>query len=131
MDFYLSKENVVERLLNEWKLYGKIIIAYDYDETVFDFHKNGRTYEDVCNLLRRCEKVGAYFIVFTCCGPDQYKEIREDLTSKNLPFDRINDNMDFIDFTGRKVFYNILLDDRAGLESAFEDLQTVVKIMEG
>jgi hypothetical protein len=130
MDYYLNELNQVNRLVKEWEKYGKIIIAYDFDDTVYDFHKQGRKYEDIIALLKRCDNIGAHFIVFTCCGEDEYMKIKDYLYDNKIPFDRINENMDFVKFTGKKVYYNILLDDRAGLKSAYSVLLDAVKIME-
>jgi len=130
MDYYLNNENVINRLIEEWKKYGKIIIAYDFDDTVFDFWKKGRTYTDVISLLQRYDKAGAYFVVFTCCGEDEYGKIKDYLYSNNIPFDRINNNFDFIKFTGRKIYYNIMLDDRSGLQSSYECLLNAVEQIE-
>ena len=126
MDYYLNYEDCINRLVDEWRLHKKIIIAFDYDDTVFDFHNKGRKYNNVISLLKRCNFAGAYFIVFTCCGEDQYDEIYEYLEKNDIPCDKINENMDFIKFTGRKIYYNILLDDRAGLESAYDVLTEAV-----
>lgn len=103
MDYYLSDRNAIDRLVEEWTKYGKIIIAYDYDDTVFDFHKKNRKYNDVISLLREAKELGAYFVVFTACGENQYKDISEYLLTNNIPFDKINENLDFISFTGRKI----------------------------
>lgn len=119
MDYYLSVNNAIERLTDEWLKYGSIIIAYDFDDTVYDFHKKGKSYNDVISLLQECNKYGAYFIVFTACGKDEEDKISKYLNANKIPFDKINDNIDFIKFTGRKVYYNIMLDDRAGLQSAY------------
>ncbi len=127
-DYYLDNENVIDRLIREWKQYKKIIIAYDFDDTVFDFWKKGRTYTDVITLLQRCEKIGAYFIVFT--ANDDIEMIKKYLTENKIPFDKINENMEFIKFTSRKIYYNILLDDRSGLQSAYECLLKIVKQIE-
>lgn len=129
MDYYLDNKNAVSRLAEEWLKYGKIIIAYDFDDTVYDFWKKDRRYDQVIKLLRECEKLGAYFIVFTCCGEDEYDKIKAYLSENFLPFDKINDNLDFIKFTGRKVYYNIMLDDRSGLASAYKTLKETVKII--
>jgi len=129
MDYYLDDNNAVNRLVEEWRKYGKIIIGYDFDDTVFDFHQKGRTYKNVMNLLRECKKLGAYFIVFTCCGEDEYDKIKNYLNENKLPYDKINENIDFVKFTGRKVYYNIMLDDRAGLSSAYKVLLKTIKII--
>ena len=129
MDYYLDNKNAVNRLVEEWKKYGKIIIGYDFDDTVFDFHQKDRTYKNVINLLKKCKKLGAYFIVFTCCGEDEYDKIKNYLNENKLPYDKINENIDFVKFTGRKVYYNIMLDDRAGLSSAYKVLLKTIKII--
>jgi len=129
MDYYLDNKNAVNRLVEEWKKYGKIIIGYDFDDTVFDFHQKDRTYKNVINLLKKCKKLGAYFIVFTCCGEDEYDKIKNYLNKNKLPYDKINENIDFVKFTGRKVYYNIMLDDRAGLSSAYKVLLKTIKII--
>lgn len=129
-DFFLDQYNVVQRLLKEWREHGKIIIAYDFDDTVFDFHKRGDKYNDVISLLQRCKRAGAHFIVFTCCHEGQYDDIREYLHENLIPYDKINENMDFTQFGGRKVYYNILLDDRAGLHSSYYALLEAVSQIE-
>lgn len=130
MDFFLNEQNVVERLVKEWREHGKIIIAYDYDDTVFDFHNRGETYDDVISLLQRCDKVGAHFVVSTCCGEHQYNDIKNYLYERDIPFDRINENMPFVKFTGRKIYANVTLDDRGGLSAAYNSLLRAVMIVE-
>jgi len=130
MDFYLNDENVINRLTEEWSKYGKLIIAYDYDNTVHDYHKLGYVFENVISLLKRTKLIGANFIVFTCCNENKYDDIKKYLSINNIPFDKINENIDDIDFGGRKVYYNILLDDRAGLSSAYNCLLKVVEMIE-
>lgn len=130
MDYYLDNENAVNRLVDEWRKHKKIIIAYDFDDTVYDFHKKGFTYNNVIELLQRCKKVGAYFIVFTACGKDEEEKIKDYLHEYRIPFDKINENLDFISFAGRKVYYNIMLDDRAGLQSSYDCLLKTVEQIE-
>lgn len=124
-DAYLVEGKAEERLYQEWAKYGKIIIAYDYDDTVFDFHKKGYTYINVIELLRKCKEFGAFLIVHTACSKEQEPEMVAYLNSNNIPFDTINENAPFTPFTGRKCYYNIMLDDRAGLIEAFEMLTRV------
>jgi hypothetical protein len=132
MDYYLKDENAVARLLEEWKKYKKIIIAYDFDDTVYDFYKKGRKYESIIDLLKRCEKVGAYFIVFTCREEKHFPEVAKYLIENSIPYDKINDNISFIaeQMTSRKIYYNIFLDDRAGLSASYNILKSAVESME-
>lgn len=123
-DFYLNRDNVTNRLIREWKEHGKLVIAYDFDNTVFDYHGEGHTYDDVVALLRRCKRVGAHFIVFTAAAPERHSEIIKYLHEHDIPFDYINENVPELPFGNNgKVYYNILLDDRAGLDSAYASLR--------
>lgn len=126
MDYFLNDKNCIDRLISEYNKYGSLIIAYDFDSTVFDYYQNGSTFDEVINLLRECKKMGFHLTVFTSCNDDRFPEIKDYLTKNNIPFDGINETPDFIPFKGRKVYFNILLDDRAGLSSAFHQLWTVI-----
>lgn len=125
-DFFLDDKNCVDRLLEEYKKYGSIIVAYDYDNTVYDYYKRGYDYNQVIELLRECKKMGFHLTVFTSCNDDRFPEIKVYLEQNDIPFDGINETPDFIPFKGRKVYFNILLDDRAGLSSAYHQLWTVI-----
>lgn len=120
-DEFLNLENSYNRLKKEYMEHGKLIIAYDFDSTVFDSHNTGSSYEMVRELIRKW-KNHAYFIVFTSSESDRFDEIRKILDELNLPYDSINEDAPFIPFKGRKVYYNILLDDRAGLAQTYGEL---------
>ena len=42
-----GKEACKKRLLEEYKKYGELIVAFDYDNTIFDYHNNGGDYSCV------------------------------------------------------------------------------------
>jgi len=131
MDFYLSDINCIDRLLDEYNKYGRLIVAYDFDNTVFDYNSKGITFKDVINLLHRCHQAGFHLIVFTSCDESRFDDIRKYLKDNHIPFDAINETPEFIPFKGRKVYYNVLLDDRAGLKSAYVQLSAVVDKVAG
>lgn len=124
-DPYINNNNVIERLFKEWIDHGKIIIAFDYDNTVYDYDKNGSIYTKVINLLQDCHKLGSHIFCFTACDENEFPTITEYLKENDIPCDGINIDYDFIPFRGRKPYYNILLDDRAGLESSYNNLRSV------
>jgi hypothetical protein len=130
-DPFLDDKNCVDRLFAEWKKYGSLIIAFDFDCTVFDYHNKGDTYEKVIELLRECRRQGFHLTVFTSCNDDRFDFIKDYLTKNDIPFDGINETPDFIPFKGRKVYFNVLLDDRAGLRSAYEQLWTTIYTIRG
>lgn len=128
-DRYLHHKNVVDRLVEEYHKYGNIIVAYDYDGTVHDYHKNGDTYLNVMNLLKDL-KPYAKFIVYTCSPTERYEEIINYLEVYGLPMDTINENIVKLnDNCCAKLYYNIMLDDRCGLESAFFALTDFLEII--
>ena len=100
-------------------------MGFDFDNTIFDIHNNGGNYSDVINLLRECKKLGFILCLYTA-------ELREDWLKWKVQYcghfgiepDYINESP-LLQGT-KKPFFNILLDDRAGLESAYETLKTVI-----
>jgi len=131
MDYYLDEQNCINRLVEEWTNYGKIVLAVDFDDTLFDFHKKGRTYENVIELVKRCQSTGCYIVIFTANDDiEHHKFIKEYLAKEGIQVDTINDNIPSVPFKTRKVYYNILLDDRSGLKSAYNILLKTVEIVE-
>lgn len=120
MDYYLNKENTYKRLLEEYEEHNSLVVAYDFDNTVYDFHKKGWKFDDVVNLLRKLKSLNCYLIVFT--ANEEMEMVVNYLVENNIPFDGINENPPFFKSTSRKIYYNILLDDRAGLKECFDDL---------
>lgn len=128
-DPYLDENLCIKRLIDEYNKYGKLIVAYDFDGTVYDFHNKGYNFNQLIDLLRTCHQIGFYLICFTCSEEDRYNDIKEYLIKNDIPFDSINENAPFTPFKTNKVYYNILLDDRAGLCSAVAQLQSAIFYM--
>lgn len=129
MDYFLDDSNVINRLVEEWRKYGQIIIAFDYDNTIFDYYQRGFTFDDVIELLRECKKFGAYLMVYTACDEEKFTDMITYMQKRDIPFDSINEVPSYIPFKGKKLYYNILLDDRAGLSSAYQCLKQALNIM--
>lgn len=132
-DHYLKFDNFVERLRNELKQYGTLIVAYDFDDTVHDFHGKGREYNDIISLLQRLDRLKiARFICFTCSKEERYSEIHNYLDLHNIPCEIINGNPLGINNLpqGGKIYYNVLLDDRAGLQIPYNALNIICSEVE-
>ncbi|GCD11698.1 hypothetical protein [Clostridium tagluense] len=130
MDFYLNTENTYNRLKNEYKTHRKIIIAYDFDGTVFDYHGEGRTFDNVISLLQRW-KNHAHFIVYTVSGKERHEPIKTYLRANSIPFDSINENIKGLNIpSGGKLYYNVLLDDRASLRETYNILLKLIDEIE-
>jgi len=125
-DPYLNDCTVVCRLYEEFKKHGKLIIGFDFDNTIYDYHKKGFTFHRITELWRRCNKQGHIIVIVT--GNNDYDLIKEHLDRYDLHFDYINYSP--VATGTKKVYTNILLDDRAGLLSATQILRTTLNIID-
>lgn len=128
-DPYLITQNSIDRLYNEYKKYGKIIVAVDFDDTVFDYHKKGYQYPALMQLLKDCQELDFYLVCFTGSPKEKYPEIEEQFKYWGIKISGINKNPFPMPFgNDGKIYYNILLDDRAGLLESFDILSRVVEL---
>lgn len=130
MDQYLNQNECTRRLIKEWIQYKKLIIAVDFDNTVFDYHNENKGYTDVIELLKKCKNYGCYIMIFTANdNPEHHGFIKEYMSRIGVPIDTINENLHCVPFSTKKPYYNLLLDDRAGLPSAFDSLQRALEYL--
>lgn len=121
-DPFLSRQRVFKRLLGEYRRYGNIIIAYDFDYTVHNFRNENYEYNEVIELLRKWRPY-AKLVVFSASPEERYEYIRNYLESNGIPYDAINEDVLAEKRPStRKIYYNIFLDDRAGLAEAYDVL---------
>lgn len=125
MDFYLSERNCYQRLEDEFIKYGKLIFCVDFDDTLYDFHRLGRTYDNVINLLQRWEPYSEV-IILTGNGEDKYPMIEEYLNNIGLKYKGINCDSSVV-CGGRKTYANAYIDDRGGLPLVYRMLDTLIK----
>lgn len=121
-------EKYIKRLTQEWQLHGKVIIAVDFDDTIspwkFNSDEDKDFYKELISLLKECKNVGAYIVVFTACSPDRYEEIKSYCKKSGLEIDDINNVPINLPYgNGRKLYANIFVDDRAGINEAIEILR--------
>jgi hypothetical protein len=117
----------VRRLIKEYKEHGKLIVALDFDDTVFDFHRAGHSYPKVLDLAARCSALGFYIVLFTGCDPKDYDTCKEFLAKRGVTVSSVNCNPVPLPFGNHgKPYYNILLDDRAGLGEACTVLESLL-----
>lgn len=116
---YLDDSICKDRLLAWHRQNGRIIVAYDFDNTVYDYHSAGHDYSLVIDLIKKAHCLGCYLIVFT--GNQDEQLVRSFLKENDIPYDMINEHAPFLPSGMRrahKIYYNVLLDDAAGLKSA-------------
>jgi hypothetical protein len=122
-DRYLDRVESIKRLVSEYEKHGSLIVAYEYENTVV---LPDAECPRLIALLRKAEDLGFILILFTGRSNDEVGEIVLDLNSRRIPFNLINESPQNIPFSNRKVFYNILLDGRAGLSEAVDQLESVI-----
>ena len=127
MDHYLNSENTTNRLIDEYVKHGSLVIAFDFDDTVYDFHKKGRIYNDVVELLKSLKSINCYLICWT--GQEDVEFVKQYLLENKIPFDAVNENPPFHKSTSRKIYANAYLDDRAGLKQVYDELINAMKIL--
>ena len=122
--YFLNDENFYNRLDYYYEKYGQIILAYDFDDTVYDCRNLGRDYSELINLIRDMKQF-AYLIVFTARPEKEYDFVKQFLKENDVPFDTINDDAPQTpeDRRCRKIYYHILLDDKAGLTTPYNALK--------
>lgn len=129
VDPYLDDSMCIERLVENWKLHNGIIIAFDFDNTVYDYYDKGYRYDKVIGLLKECKKMGCTLILSTCCDESKFDFMRNKCAEVGLHIDYINESPSYIPFTGNKIYYNIMLDDRSGLSAAYRILYETKEII--
>jgi len=127
MDYYLNPENNLNRLVEEYKQHGSLVVAFDFDDTVYDFHKKGRNYPKVIELLRNLKATNNYLICWT--GQEDNAFVANYLNENQIPFDAINENPPFRQSTSRKIYANVYIDDRAGLIQTCNELNKLLEII--
>lgn len=113
------------RLCQELDTHKKLVIGFDFDNTIFDVHNKGGDYSQVISVLQRCKELGWTLCLYTA-------ELREDWLKWKVDYckhfgiepDYVNESP-LIKGT-KKPFFNLLLDDRAGLEEAYTLLIKVI-----
>lgn len=125
MDKYLRPGETFKRLLKEYQEHGSLWVGCDFDSTIHDYHKEGESYSDIKQLLRDLKSIGCKIIIWTA-----YKDlvfVKQYCEDNNLPCDGINTDGIPLPWYSRKPFFSVLIDDRAGLPSVYEDLTQLIK----
>ncbi len=126
-DPYIDIGTCVARLRREQAKHPRLIVAFDFDDTVFPYHGTDDTHEWALAILRRAQAAGFYLVLFTASDPSRFGEMTLFLATHDIRVDSINENPIPLPFGHHgKLYYNILLDDRAGLGQALTILNTLL-----
>lgn len=125
-------DKYTQRLVNEWRQHGKIIIAVDYDSTIsyWPTIENTEDIQRVIDMLQVAHNTGAYIVVFTACKSDRFESIQKHCEEKRIPISGINVTPIETPYgKDGKVYANVFLDDRAGLIQALDMLEEAMYII--
>lgn len=123
-DRFLVKQALYRRLMEDYEKHGYLVVAYDLDNTVKPFYDKDDTFPKLRKLLKRLKAAGHFLICFTANDTETTKQY---LIDNSIPFEVVNKNPPFFEESYRKIYYNVLLDDRAGLREAYKALKKFLK----
>lgn len=126
-DFYIN------RLATEWLSHEKIIIACDIDDTIIPYNLElTSSCGETIDLLLDCQKEGVVLILNTARQKERLSDSVSEVKSLGLSPISINEMPTFVDIPfgkSGKVYANIYLDDRGGLELARKQLKKALELV--
>jgi hydroxymethylpyrimidine pyrophosphatase-like HAD family hydrolase len=113
---------LIEKLIRQFNEHGRLIVAFDFDDTVYPYSYPEHVVERTHELLRRCKLAGHELICFT--ANSDIPKITNYLQTNDIPCDAIN--VSSVHSEG-KIFYNIFLEDKTGLDQTIEILEEFLR----
>jgi hydroxymethylpyrimidine pyrophosphatase-like HAD family hydrolase len=118
---------LLEKITRVYDTHRNIIIAVDFDDTIYDYSGQGFDTNYVVDLLKRAkEKLNAKLILFTCREDDLLSDAMEYCYDVGLEIDAVNTSLENYAYPSRKPFYNMLLDDKACLPECCAALEALI-----
>lgn len=129
----MAENKYVERLVKEWKEHGRIVLSIDFDSTIsyWPTIDNQDDIDKVIDLIKRVQAY-TYNVIFTACAKDRFPEIEGYCKTIGVRVDAINQNPITLPYGNNgKIFYNLNICDRSGLNEALSILSTAYYIYRG
>lgn len=124
-NFY-EGNSAIFRLIKEYEKHKSLIIAVDFDNTIYDTHNQGLNLQPTIELIKQVYALG--FEVYCFTANNDYTLIRH-IWARDLGIQNIKINESSLDkqFDSRKPFYSLLIDDRAGMSNSLDLLTTMLE----
>lgn len=122
-----------ERLVKEWRTHGKIVLAVDFDSTLYPYHtiENQKDIDRTIQLVQLAHAIGAYVVIFTASEKERFPFIQEYCDSIKIPISSINENPIELPYgKNGKIFYNLNICDRSGITQALDILDEAINEMQ-
>jgi hypothetical protein len=127
MNSYLDDRKAIDRLKFDYALHKSLIVGFDFDCTVYDFHHEDLDIQPIISLLKRCSDLGFTMCLFSLSQNENDVNIKTNycINYLGIRVDYVNEGPVLTNSfppEKKKPYFNILLDDRAGLSSAYNIL---------
>jgi hypothetical protein len=123
----------VNRLVTEWLKNGKIIIGCDLDDTIIPYNEELKEHcKTVVDLILECQKEGIIFLINTARSERQLETAKEQVEKLGIEVHGVNkmhDEWNRPYGINGKVYANIFLDDRGGIDNTYWILDTAYHIV--
>jgi len=127
MDEFLKSNTSFIRMLGEYKKHKNLVIGFDFDGTVHDYHNKGETYFQVIKLLQDLDEMNCIIYCWTAYEDHEY--VKDYCRLNKIPCYGVNVDDIPLQWQTRKPFYNYILDDRSGLTQQFNELSLLVYLV--
>ena len=122
-DVFLETSKCIDRLITIYGEHKHIVIGVDFDDTLYDTHNAGISFEKTVEVLKRAQLNENVLCVWTAnADSDKVKRV---WTDYGLRINYYNTSPLTPSVNGKQHF-NILLDDRAGLGQTIEILEALL-----
>lgn len=118
-DLFFNNSHILDRLLSEYDSGREIIIAFDFDDTVYGTYDKNDKHTKVIDILLWAQELGFKLLLFTVREGLELEFAIKYVEGLGLNPTYVNENPNI---KSRKPFFNILLDDRCGLKQSYECL---------
>lgn len=118
-------DKLYDRLVEEYDKHNKLVIGFDFDNTIFDVHNKGYDVSEVIKLLKQAKELGFILCLYTA-------ELRDDWLKWKIKYcEHFGIKPDYVNESPllpgtKKPFFNLLIDDRAGLNEACNLLNNII-----
>jgi hypothetical protein len=127
------KDFFINRLVKEWLNHEKLVIACDLDDTIIPYNPElTQSCADVVELILDCQEEGIVFIINTARERSKLIDSVGQVEDLGIKVHSVNEMPPYwtlpIGMAG-KVYANIFLDDRGGLECTKHQLRKALEIV--
>lgn len=113
---------LLDRLKTQFRKHSSLIIGVDFDHTI-KCPITGQVYINIVNLVKQAFAQGHIICIWTANQhPD---EVKKTLSNQSIRYHYFNDSP--LQYAARKAHFNLLLDDVAGLNEAYNTLRQFLK----